>query len=173
LKDLEPLWWGGAPLHEKIFIQNIDDIFRWIHYCCCCIFLTISCHVIFKVGATISHRIFFSHYFWKNKTSRKNYKITFTLQCKSLTCTTSAKFCHHYFIIGLQFSNSIPKFEHFTNKKNRKWNWDKGWIGYGTREDFVNSFNITTTFKGFFELKKNHTTRSSIIITCQCLMSII
>jgi hypothetical protein len=50
-----------SSLDEKIFIQKIDDIFTWIHYCC--IFLTKSCHVVFKVDATISHRIFFSHYF--------------------------------------------------------------------------------------------------------------
>jgi hypothetical protein len=58
-------------------------------------------------------------------------------------------------------------------RKNKKWNWDKWWMGYGTKEDFVNNFNIIATFKGFFKLQNFHPTRSSIIITCECLMSII
>jgi hypothetical protein len=104
----------------------------------------------FKVGPTISHIISFSRYFWWNKTSWEITKLHLHYNVNPVLLLQAQNFVIPIFIIGLQFSNSIPKFDNFTNNKKRIWNWDKGWIGYGTREDFVNNFNIHATFKGFF-----------------------
>jgi hypothetical protein len=55
--------------------------------------------------------------FEKTKHFEKTSKLHLHYNVNPLLAPQAQSFCHPYFIIGLRFSNSIPKFEHFTNKK--------------------------------------------------------